>query len=259
MKGYFNKIRESLNVKKLDFYELPEKSLGLEQYQQERGTLEKHWDSFKYNLESQGVFSAEEITVRARELGEQIRKVRRLIPQIEPRGQVKQYSKKLEKRLELVRYIQNLEANDGFDFDRLEEGQDIGAEHANAELSSLHRNRRYWRNIGSAFNELFDKQLKWEGKVELLDLNIKEEEERLKREDERGAEEPAEEKIEEVEEEADAQDPSEAGEAEAPAEPESPRTIEEEDEDESETERLNQKLERSIRKIEQEKRQIEVR
>lgn len=209
--------------------------------------------------------TAEEIVVRAHEIGEQIRVVKKLIPQIEPKEQVKQYTKRLDKRMELVRYIENLEANDGYDFDNLEEGEEIGKQHQNQELNNLHRNKRYWKNIGIFYNRVFDKKLKWEGKTELIDLKIKEEEERLKKVDE---EEPAKEesvdqelKIEEVDEEIINYDKSESQEPEIELEQDlEKRTIEEveEEDDEEELERQNQKLERSIRKIEREKKQIEV-
>ena len=274
VKGYYNKIRETLNVKKIDFYELPEKSIGLEQYQKERATLEKHWDSFKYNLESQGVVTAEEILVRAREIGDQIRVVKKLIPQIEPREQVRQYGEKLEKRMELVRYISNLQANDGFDFDNLEEGEQIGAEHPSRELSNLHRNRRYWRNIGTRYNRVFDKQLRWQGKTELIGLKIKEEEEALKKapaDDPPSRDSGKIDEVDEVDEDANSREPQGQSEPGAPK-----RTIEEVDEeeeeeeederpdqheledDDDEIERQNQQLERSIRQIEREKRQLEV-
>ena len=256
------------NIKKWDLYELPEKSIGLEQYQKERNTLEKYWDSFKYNLESQGVFTAEEMIIRAKEIGEQIKTVKKLMGDMEAKEQEKQYKKKLEKRMELVRYIRELEMNDGVDFENMEENEEIRVEYENQELTNLHRNKRYWKNIGTFYNQKFDKKLKWEGKTEMISLKIKEEEERLQKieeadpEKEQSEEQEKEEREKEEEKEEEKVDISVEDESVQGIDPEIQKKIiqeNQEEEDEEEIEKENQDLERSIRKIEKEKREIEVR
>lgn len=266
IKGYYNKIRETLkNIKKWDLYELPEKSIGLEQYQKERNTLEKYWDSFKYNLESQGVFTAEEIIIRAKEIGEQIKAVKKIIAKMEAKEQEKTYKKKLDKRMDLVNYIRELELNDGVDFENMEENEEIRIEYENQELTNLHRNKRYWKNIGSFYNQKFDKKLKWKGKTELISIKIKEEEERLQKIVEA---DPEKEQSEEKEGPSDDQEIKEKKDEKQEErsiqgiDPEIQKRIiqenEEEEEDEDEIRRENLDLEKSISKIEREKREIEV-
>lgn len=258
IKGYHNRIRESLNkIKKVDFYELPEKSLGSEQYKKERVTLDKQWESFKYNLESEGVFTADEIITRARELRERIRKVKKLIVEADLKDQEKKYNGRLSKRMDMANYIMELESNNGVDFDNLEENEEIKVEYENLELTNLHRNKRYWKNIGTFYNNKFDRELKWERKTDLITLKIKEEEERLQRIDEEPEPEYSqdEDKIEEEEEAYSNQDDDKSG---LEKEIQKKMIAEEDEEDEDEIERQNKELERNIREIEREKRQVEV-
>jgi hypothetical protein len=226
--------------------------------------LEKYWDSFKFNLESQGVFTAEEIIIRAKEIGEQIKTVKKLISKMDAKEQEKQYKKKLDKRMELVTYIRELELNDGLDYENLEENEEIKIEYENQELTNLHRNKRYWKNIGTFYNRQFDKKLKWEGKTELISMKIKEEEERLQRIEEADPEkEESQEREQEIEEEKEDSIREEEPEERSinGIDPDIQKRIiqeNEEEEDEEEIRNENMKLERSIDNIEREKRELEV-
>ena len=257
IKGYYKRIGETLNkIKKVDFYELPEKSIGSEQYKKERVTLDKYWDSFKYNLDSEGVFTAEEIISRAREIREQIRKVKKLIVEADLKEQEKKYSARLNKRMDLVNYIMELESNNGVDFDNLEEDEEIKVEYENQELTSLHRNQRYWKNIGMFYNNKFDRELNWEKKTDLISLKIKEEEERLQRIDEEPEKEESEDENKIIEEEeGNSQNEEKMG---LDKNIQKKMIQEEDEEDDEEIERQNKELEKNIREIEREKRKVEV-
>lgn len=273
------KLRDLLKDIKYKFYHLPEDSAKLKEFQNNKEKLENAWDSFKFQLENPDMLSPEEISDRAVELKEGIRNVNKGLNEINNPEKYRSYANKLERRKNLLAYIDNLKANKGIDGEKFNESDFNELE--DAESENLRRDKIFWRNLGQAYNMNFERPINWEAKVEKIKKNIDERTRKLNEEHEEHI--PVEENIynnesfekerennvyveneylnkedlpEYSEEEDLKYDVDEQPEEEIHFGQEEEEIIDEEQE--RELERENQEMERKIKEMEREKRRIEV-
>lgn len=172
MKGSFKKGKAYI------FYELPEEGLKLEEYLNAKNKLEKLWDSFKFVMESESVVNSEEITNRSKEIETKIHNINKILKDLQKNSKYKDYLKKLQIRQNLMIYISDLEQNRGIDVDLIMEGD--FEEQIHPQLDVLHKNKRFWRNLGKYYNSHFERGINWEIKVNQIKRDIETEENALK-------------------------------------------------------------------------------
>jgi hypothetical protein len=257
------------------FYELPEKGLKMEKYQDEKKQLEYLWDGLRFNLKNETVMNIEEITNRADELNMKINKLETLGKETSKMGSDQEYQKKLQKRKNLVNYIAYLKDNRGVDADNMDP-KDLMEPRSN-NIDQLLVNQRFWRNVGQNYNKNFDMGMDWKTKVQKLEIEIEETNRMLDDIEEREQEEAREREmkrqrqmVEEREREYEymhQQDESRYTDGNNDINLSSPQYGQEEfewreNEERIKTETLekeNQELEQNIRQLEDQKREIEVR
>lgn len=162
--GVFVKNRKEI------FYELPEKGLKMEKYQDEKKQLEYLWDGLRFNLKNESMMNIEEITNRADELNIKINKLETLAKETNKMGTDQEYQKKLRKRKELVNYISYLRDNGGIDSENMDPKDLIEPRSEN--IGQLLIYQRFWRNVGQNYNKNFDMGMDWKTKVQKLEIEI---------------------------------------------------------------------------------------
>lgn len=273
---YYQELGAFVQKKKNVFYDLPELGIELQKYAQEKIEFENAWDTFQFNLKDENVIQSQEIVTRSRDLERKIVNLEKSSIEVDQRKSDAEYLKKLQKRRNLVQYILELDQNNGVDGANLMD--DDFEEPRSENLGRLKKDQRFWRNLGHFYNgNGYSGGIDHKSKMEILEIQIldvnnqldqmeEEESNRQRMMEEERQRELVRQREQEYEHAHHYQEDSryDADEREGDfsvqrqADEEFRRREEEERERLSKMESENLELERSIRRLEDQKRKIEV-
>jgi hypothetical protein len=182
---YYNDLGAFAKKRKKVFYDLPERGIQMENYQKEKVLLEEHWDAFVYNLKSANVIKSKEIVTRAQELQIKTDNLNKMANEMKAQEFDSLYFKNLNKRKNLLHYIMELKKNKGIDVNNIVEGD--FDEPRSENLGKLKEDRLFWRNLGEYYNNSFPGGFDHHMKMSVLEIqmvDINKQLDQMEREDE---------------------------------------------------------------------------